>query len=135
MSDQRPRGHVNRRENVLYNAVPVTEPSQRRPSWLKKASEYTISSHSISYHHPCKHQSQYPTTPATNQPNHDSHVTQLSIKLSSVSVSRSSTTRHVAGAAASLPYHAQINAIHHCSTQNTQNQSYWDHGLEDQMTR
>ncbi|KAF7928739.1 uncharacterized protein EAE98_005795 [Botrytis deweyae] len=30
MSDQRPRGHV---------AVPVTEPSQRRPSWLKKASE------------------------------------------------------------------------------------------------
>ncbi|TGO68287.1 hypothetical protein BOTNAR_0027g00460 [Botryotinia narcissicola] len=83
------------RENVFYNAVPATEPSQQHPSWLKKA----------------------------NEPNHDSHITQFSIKLSSVSVSKSSTTRHVAGAAASLPYNAPINIIHHCS--------YWDRGPED----
>ncbi|ATZ45785.1 hypothetical protein BCIN_01g05050 [Botrytis cinerea B05.10] len=71
------------KETVPHNAVPTTEPSQQRPSWLKKA----------------------------NEPNHYSYVTQLRIKLSSVSISKARTARHVAGAAASLPYDTQSHTI------------------------
>ncbi|CCD45443.1 predicted protein [Botrytis cinerea T4] len=40
-----------------------------------------------------------------------SYVTQLRIKLSSVSISKARTARHVAGAAASLPYDTQSHTI------------------------
>ncbi|KAK6615344.1 hypothetical protein H4I95_00496 [Botrytis cinerea] len=99
------------KETVPHNAVPTTEPSQQRPSWLKKANECAILSHLTSYYHLLENKSQYLTTPAINQPNHYSYVTQLRIKLSSVSISKARTARHVAGAAASLPYDTQSHTI------------------------